>query len=176
MGTLLLTVISLFAFQAPATKIYQHNQCDFSFEYPSDWQIVKNPDYFTEDCATTLRPVATANPAPQDEELYTLTVQVSDRSFLQVSAENGFDFDGTWIVMGRQGIIDEAQIRKTGDWLILRGIATAGCDLGGQTALCSEYRVVARRKNDDHVVSITGGAQTEKVLELILKTFKFQTH
>jgi len=93
-----------------------------------------------------------------------------------VSAENGFDFDGSWFVLGRQGSINEAQVRKAGDWLILRGIATAGCEDRGQTVLCDQIRVVARRKDDDRVVSIFGGTQTERTLDLILRTFKFQSH
>jgi hypothetical protein len=56
--------------------------------------------------------------------------------------------------------------------MILRGLAETGCDSGGTTVLCEEYRVVAKHKDDDRVVTIVGGAQTEQALELILKTFK----
>jgi hypothetical protein len=82
-----------------------------------------------------------------------LTIQVSESSFLQIAAENGFDFDGKWLVMGRQGSSDEAQISNSNGWLILRGVAEAGCDSRGTTVLCEEYRVVAKHKDDDRVAT-----------------------
>ena len=38
--------------------------------------------------------------------------------------------------------------------LFFRGTATVGCQDGGRTVLCDELRVIAKRKDDDRVVSI----------------------
>src|SRR5262249_16364149 len=155
---------------------YQNNQCSYSFEYPANWQVVKNPDYLTEDCPTTLRPADyEKRMSDLDVDLYTLTVQVSDRSFLQVAGENGFDFDGEWRILGRQGISDEGHFSNVNGWLIRRGIAEAGCfsEKGGYAGLCAEHRVVAKRQDDYRVLVISGEAQTEDAIGAILTTFKF---
>jgi len=169
MKTSLLTLAAIVAGQVSTGVRYQNPQCAFSFEYPKDWQIVKNPEDVTEPCAATLR---RSNASARNPGLYTLTIQVSELTFLQMAAETGFDFDGDWRIKGRQGSTDNAAITNSNGWLILRGIATAGCDNGGRTVLCDEYRVVARHKDDDRVVSIVGGTQTGDALEAILKTLK----
>jgi hypothetical protein len=170
MTAVLFMLLSMLPIQTSVTQLYRHSQCGFSFEYPEDWQIVKVPD---DECAASLRRASNGRGrAPQDAELYTLIIQVFERSFLQVAGDNGFDFDGQWLVGGRQGSSSEAEIKNSGGWLVLRGVATAGCDAGGQTVLCDEYRVIAKHKDDDRVVSIVGGAQTEAALELVLRTLK----
>ena len=175
MAVLLLKLVLLVAGQASAAQTYQHAECDFSFEYPNNWQIVKNADDVAEECVVTLRPATNSNGrGQQNAEINTLTVQVSELSFLQVAAESGFDFEGEWIVKGRQGSSDKAQIRDANGWLILRGVATVGCSSGGRTVLCSEHRVVAKQKEGHRVVAIVGGAQTENTLELLLKTLKLR--
>ena len=74
MKAILLTLAAIVAGQAPTGIRYQNSQCAFSFEYPKDWQIVKNPEDVTEPCAATLRRSNAGVPA-RDAELYTLTIQ-----------------------------------------------------------------------------------------------------
>ncbi len=114
--------------------------------------------------------------AANDVDVFTLRVQVSEGTFLQEASENGFDFNGAWVVMGRLGASHEAQISNANGWLTLRGIAEVGChhEKGGDAGLCDEYRSVAKHRDDDRVVAIVGGSQTEEALAVVLKTFKFQ--
>ena len=176
MKIILLTLAAIIAGQASMGVRYQNSPCAFSFEYPKDWQIVKNPDDVTEPCAATLRPANPGRRGVRNAELSTLTIQVSELTFLQMAADSGFDFDGGWLVKGRQGARSKADITNLNGWLILRGIAAGGCESGGRTVPCDEYRVVARHRDDDRVVSIAGGSQTEDVLEAILKTLKLNAH
>jgi hypothetical protein len=178
MGAILVAFLFILPGQTAATRIYQNNQCSYSFEYPNGWQIVKNPEYLTGDCAATLRPADYEKRMAEDDvDVYTLTVQLSEGTFLQVAAENGFDFDGKWTILGRQGLSDEAQVTNVNGWIILQGIAEVGCfhEKGGNAGLCAEHRVVAKHQSDDRSVVITAGPQAEDPIGSILKTFKFLT-
>ena len=162
--------------QVPVAQVHQHRQCAYSFDYPTEWRIVKNPDFVDGDCATTLRPADyERRMAQNDVDVFTLTVQVSELSFLQQAAENGFDFDGKWVVMGRSGTSNPAQVSNLNGWLTLRGIAEVGChhQKGGFAGSCDEFRSVAKHQDDARVVAIVGGAKTEEALAVVLKTFKF---
>src|SRR5215831_20129230 len=106
--------------QAPS-QVYRNTQCSYSFAYPNGWQIVKNPEYVTGECTVTLRPADYARRmAELDVDVYTLTVQVSEGTFLQAASENGFDFDGQRMVLGRQGQSAEAEVTNANGWLILQ--------------------------------------------------------
>jgi hypothetical protein len=108
-----------------------------------------------------------------DVDVYTVTVQVSEHSFLQVADENGFDFNGEWLVLGRQGASTGAEISKSNGRLTLTGTATIGCfhEKGGYAGLCEETRVVAKYEGDDRIVAITGN--NAGLVDTILTTFKF---
>jgi hypothetical protein len=176
MGTILVAYLFILPAQTSATHVYQNGQCSYSFEYADGWQIVRNPDDLSNDCPATLRRADyERRMSENDVDVYTLNVQVSEGTFLQVAAEQGFDFDGKWMIMGRQGSSDEAQVNNDNGWLILRGIAAVGCfhEKGGYAGLCEEHRVVAKHMSDHRVVAISGGAQTEDAINAILKTFKF---
>jgi hypothetical protein len=112
-----------------------------------------------------------------DVDVYTLTVQVSEGTFLEVAAENGFDFDGKWKILGRQGLSEDAQVTNVNGWMTLQGIAQVGCfhEKGGNAGLCGEHRVVAKHQSNDRIVVITAGPQAEDPIGTILKTFKFLT-
>jgi hypothetical protein len=173
--TTLLTLLFILAGQASGTPTYRNKECSYSFEYPRDWQIVKNPDYVTGECSATLRPADySKRMAEFDVDVSTLTVEVLEHPFLDVAADHGFDFDGSWIVKGRTGYTDEARVQERNGWLVLRGTASIGCfhNGGGYAGICEEYRVVARYKDDDRIVAIVGGPQTESSLELVLRSFK----
>lgn len=161
--------------QSPAPQVHQHRRCSYSFEYPQNWQVVKNPDYVADECVTTLRPADyDKRMAVSDVDVFTLTIGISETGFLQTAAENGFDFDGHWVVMGRLGSFDPAQIGNTGGWLILRGAARVSCfhKDGGNAGLCDENRVIAKHRDEDRVVVIVGGPQTQAALDVILKSVK----
>jgi hypothetical protein len=176
MSALLLILLPWFAGQSPTQK-YQRNDCAYAFEYPQGWQVVKNDDYVEDPCTTTLRPTDYAKRMAEnnDVDLWTITIDVSGRSFLSMAGENGFDFNGKWIVLGRMGIEGEAQITNANGWLILRGVATVGCgsEKGGYAGLCEEPRVIAKRQDDEHVAAIAGGPQTQTVIQVILRKLKF---
>jgi hypothetical protein len=175
---LLVSLFILTPQKVSPTHLYQNKECSYSFEYPNGWQIVKNPDYITKDCTVTLRPVDYEKRMAEDDvDLYTLTVQVSEGSFLQVAADH-FDFDGEWMILGRQGMRGEAQVSNVNGWLILRGLAEAGCfhEKGGYAGLCDQHRIVAKHQTDDQIVAITADAQAEAPIAVILKTIKFLTH
>ncbi len=163
--------------QKAATHVYQNSPCAYSFEYPDGWQIVKNPDYLTEDCPSTLRPVDyEKRMAKVDVDVYTLTVQVSEGPFQQVTTENGFAFNnGKWTILGRLGLSVEAQLSNVNGWMTLQGIAEVGCfsEKGGYSGLCEEHRVVAKHQSNDRIVVVTAGAQAKNPIGTILKTFKF---
>src|SRR5438309_10380816 len=116
MGAILLAFL-LIPGQTVVTHVYKNSQCSYSFEYPNGWQIVKNPEYLTGDCAATLHPADYEKRMAEDDvDVYTLTVQVSEGTFLQVAADNGFDFDGKWTILGRQGLSAKAQITNVDGW------------------------------------------------------------
>jgi hypothetical protein len=176
MSALLLILLPWFAGQS-ATQKYQRTDCAYAFEYPQGWQVVKNDDYVEDRCTTTIRPTDYAKRMAEgdDVDLWTITIVVSGRSFPSMAGENGFDFNGKWIVLGRMGIKEEAQITNANGWLILRGVATVGCGSakGGYAGLCEEPRVIAKRQDDPHVAAIAGGPQTQAVIQVILRTLKF---
>jgi len=176
MSTILLTFVASLWLQAVPTQAYRNSQCSYSFEYPRDWQLVKDPTT-TYNCATTLRPSDyEKRMAELDVDVFTITVQASGQSFQEAAEDNGFEFNGKWEVLGRMGMRSQAQVSSSRGWLILRGIASVGCfsEKGGYSGLCDEYRVVAKRK-DDQILVITGGAKTGTVIDIVLKTFKFLT-
>jgi hypothetical protein len=115
--------------------------------------------------------------AEDDVDVYTLTVQVSEGTFLQAASENGFDFDGQWTVLGRQGLSAKAQVTNANGWMILQGTAAVGCfhEKGVNAGLCAEHRVVAKYRNDGRIVVIVAAPQAEVTAGAILKTFKFLT-
>src|SRR5262245_2284151 len=105
MGMILLTLVSILAAQTPATQTYQHRECRFSFQHPTDWRIVDNPDYVSERCAVVFRPMDYSRRMAEDGvDVFTVVIQVSQEAFRQVAAENGFVFDGEWQVRGRLGM------------------------------------------------------------------------
>jgi len=174
MSGLLAALLLILSRQAPANHAYQNSQCSYSFEYPSGWQIVKSADDL--DCPATLRPVDYEKRiAGDDVDVYTLTVQVAEGAFMEVAAENGFDFDGKWKIQGRQGLSEEAQFTNVNGWMVLRGIAEVGCfhAKGGYAGLCAEHRIIAQHRSDGRIVVITAAAQAEDPISAILKTFKF---
>jgi hypothetical protein len=174
MGTILLAFLFMLAGQAPSTHEHQNTRCSYFFQYPPDWQVVKNPGDVAEECVTTLRPADyEKRMAEFDVDVYTLTVQVYERSFLQVADENGFDFNGEWVVVGRQGATTGAEVSNNNGWLILSGTAGVGCfhEKGGYAGLCEEKRVVAKYESDHRIVAISGN--NAYLVDTILKTFKF---
>ena len=174
MSAFLAALLFILSRQAPTNHSYQNTQCSYSFEYPNGWQIVKSADDL--DCPATLRPVDYEKRMAEDDvDVYTLTVQVSKGAFMDVGAENGFDFDGKWKILGRQGLSEEAQFTNVNGWMILEGIAEVGCfhAKGGYAGLCAEHRIVAKHRSDDRIVVITAAAQAEEAIGSILKTFKF---
>jgi hypothetical protein len=178
MGAILAAFLFILPGQTTATHVYRNSQCSYSFEYIDGWQIVKNPDYLTGDCQATLRPADYAKRMAEDDvDVYTLTVQVSEGPFLEVATENGFDFDGKWTILGREGLSEDAQVTNVNGWMTLQGIVPVGCfhEKGGNAGLCDEHRVVAKHQSNDRIVVITAGPQAEDPIGTILKTFKFLT-
>src|SRR3974377_673595 len=108
MGTMLLTFLAVLGAQAAPTQVYRHSQCSYSFKYPKDWQIVKEPAT-TYVCATTLRPSDyKKRMAELDVDVFTVTIeasaQASGQSFQEVAENSGFEFNGKWEVLGRMGM------------------------------------------------------------------------
>src|SRR6266480_2331138 len=99
------SVASQLSIDAAATPPFQGGECLLAICPPKDWRIVKNPDYVTEACAATLRPADyEKRMAESDVDLYTLVVAVSGGTFAGAAAENGFDFNSKWVVVGRLGM------------------------------------------------------------------------
>jgi hypothetical protein len=182
MGMVLLLLLSAVASQVsanPASRVYQHSQCSYSFEYPKNWQVVQSPEDVTGKCAVTLRPIDyDKRMAEFDVDVYTLTIDIAETTFLRAAAENGFENSaGGWRVLGRLGSSHEAEVLNQNGWSVLRGIASIGCFAvrGGYSGLCDEFRAIARRQDDDRIVVMRGGTQTEEAFELILKSLKLRS-
>jgi hypothetical protein len=177
MGATVLVFLFVLSGQKAANHVYQNSQCSYSFEYPNEWQIVKNPDYRTGECSTTLRPADYEKRMAEDDvDVYTVTVQVSEGTFLQAASENGFDFDGQWTVLGRQGLSAKAQVTNANGWMILQGTAAVGCLRRAATPGCAPSTGLSpNNRSDGRIVVIVAAPQAEVPAGAILKTFKFLT-
>lgn len=147
----------------------------FQFDYFATWVVVPpTPD--ASPCGVTLRDGSFDEKTSDiDAAVYTASVGVpSSRDFLNVAAEQGFDFvHGKWVTFGRQGYAFEAQVVDTNRWNGVRAEIDAGCSLkDAGTVSCTMFRAVLRN-DDDQFWTIDAGAQADELMDLVISTFRF---
>jgi hypothetical protein len=92
-----------------------------------------------------------------------------------IEADGSFEKkEGSWIVLGRQGLASPASEISGNDWKGLTGIAESGCHFedGGYAGLCPV--AVALVSNGTWSAIVVGAPSSHEQFDRVLKSLRFQ--
>jgi hypothetical protein len=163
---------------------YTSGTCGIEFQLPANWSVTPshqwaNPLEGTPRCSLKLQPnnlkklIADGN----GMDLYTTWISVFDEDFSVQLLRGGYfeRKDGKWFVLGRMEMEGPADdVKGNGGWGV-QGTAAVGCyaEHGGYEGICESPRAFIGN-HMRHSAYIEGGSQSEAVLGMILKTFRFR--
>lgn len=173
------TVRAAAARAKPARSIYRSEKCAYQFAYPSNWTVVHDDD--ADECNVSIAPADLEKRlAENDVDVWTIHLSLDPGLFLRAAMDKGFDFSqGHWGLEGLNDFFGDAAVFHEPPWWGLRGSSDARCyhRNGGNAGSCGRVAVVAQSGNvhtgDARILELEGHSSSRDVLELILKTFRF---
>jgi hypothetical protein len=172
------TVRAASARAKPARSIYRSEKCAYQFSYPSNWTVEQDG---ADECNVSIAPADLEKRlAENDVDVWTIHLSLDPGLFLRAAMDTGFDFsEGQWEVEGFDSFNGDATIFHEAPWWGLRGTSGVRCyhHTGGNAGFCQRVAVVAQSGNvhngDARILKLTGFRQSRQMLDLILKTFRF---
>jgi hypothetical protein len=151
--------------------------CHVAFRHPADWVVRPDTNQAADPCAFLIRPLAWDSLLVDADsvDLYTLGLRVVAQDFEAAVAESPFERrNGTWVILGRQGLENAATPIADRGWQGVWGTATIGCYRieGGYAGLCDAPTALVGTATRSAMLE--GGPQSENVFDRILATLELR--
>jgi len=163
-------LISLRDFAEPA--------CHVQFEVPSGWTVEVDRNEPKRTCEIAMEPRNWRALLEKDGgvRLHGVSVEVV-KSELETVIETDGSFEkqeGSWVILGRQGIASPASEISGSNWKGLTGISESGCHFeeGGYAGLCPV--AVAVVSNGTWSAIVIGSPSSHEQFDRVLKSLRFR--
>ena len=152
--------------------------CHVRFEVPSGWTMEVERKKAEKICEIAMEPRNWKELLEKDGgvRLHGVSVEVVQGD-LETAIENDSSFekrDGSWVILGRQGIESPATEISGNNWKGLTGISESGCHFeeGGYAGLCPV--AVALVSNGTWSAIVTGAPSSHAHFDRVLKSLRFR--
>ena len=115
-------------------------------------------------------------------DVWSFEVSVNHGTFLAEAADAGFDFQkGRWSLGGFDFFNGDAEPFTAPPWWGLRGSSSVRCyyPQGGNAGFCNAVTIVMQsatmRSGDPRIVRINGYRQARNTMNVIVRTFRFDS-
>lgn len=166
----LAVAILLLAFNDPA--------CHVKFDVPRGWMIEVDRTKAEKACEIAMEPRNRKELLEKDGGVWLHGVSIEImRGDFDTAIRNDGSFEvreGSWVILGRQGIASPASEIGRHGWKGLTGVSESGCHFedGGYAGLCPV--AVALVSNGTWSAIVIGGPSSHKQFDRVLKSLRFR--
>ena len=175
-SVLLFAVLAVTVIAQSAERQFVNHPCRFSFRHPAAWEVVVDTTERDTSCSFIVRPrdLRQRLKASGGVDLFSVQIRAFPQGVWRQVTESGFERRARgWVIVGRMGAWASADSINGAGWSGLRGIAPAGCYRagGGYVGTCDNPAAVLGTATRS--ISLTGGPQSEAVVDRIVATLRF---